>query len=450
MPAETFSVQGIIYDVFNKPLKDVTVQAFDQDLRSEQLLGKAVVDDKGHYSIRYKLSKFARAEKESADLFIRVSKGTEDDTSPLKEIGKSSIHFNVPPEFTLDFKVDGSAYTGLSEFDRLINVIEPLLERQHLKIADLQENDKFKDFSFLHGETGEPKSRISLLPIAFALSKSTSIAAGFFYGLLRLQFPSELNELLLVKSESLIDGIKQAIVQNIISAELEKKTAEFIDKLNKLSTHFILTERNEENIAFKKMISAPLRNNKMRNKFIDTYFATESEPETFWEKLAEQEEFRDGKALEGIKHTLRINRFTANVPALTALLYKEQSEDSESLEMRYFSKFTHADWTNRIEELVASGELKEFPDGIEGETPEEKTKNYADALDEVVNNLFPTDVFINRLSKDNSEIFAESRDDLSTFLNKNPRFDLNTTRIDTLFNESDFDGIDNQENLKKR
>ena len=45
------TVSGTIYDVFNTPLNNVTVQVFDKDLRSEQLLGAAVTDDKGFYKV---------------------------------------------------------------------------------------------------------------------------------------------------------------------------------------------------------------------------------------------------------------------------------------------------------------------------------------------------------------------------------------------------------------
>ena len=47
------TVSGIIYDAFDTPLANVTVQAFDKDLRSEQNLGSTTTDAKGFYSINF-------------------------------------------------------------------------------------------------------------------------------------------------------------------------------------------------------------------------------------------------------------------------------------------------------------------------------------------------------------------------------------------------------------
>ena len=47
------TVSGVIYDAFNAPLNNVTVQAYDKDLRSAQLLGEALTDAKGFYKISY-------------------------------------------------------------------------------------------------------------------------------------------------------------------------------------------------------------------------------------------------------------------------------------------------------------------------------------------------------------------------------------------------------------
>ena len=128
----TLTVEGVIYDAFNEPLTNVKVKAFDKDLRKAHLVGEAVTDKKGHYLIRYNSSKFSWAEKESADLFLLVFKNAPRDK---KEIGKSSIHFNVPLKYVLDFKIDDTEYIGLPEFDTLVNTIQPLLAGQRVKIV---------------------------------------------------------------------------------------------------------------------------------------------------------------------------------------------------------------------------------------------------------------------------------------------------------------------------
>jgi hypothetical protein len=71
-PSLVCTVSGTIYDSFNAPLANVTVRAFDKDLRSEQQLGETLTDAQGFYKINYNSQQFAVAEENAADLLIKV------------------------------------------------------------------------------------------------------------------------------------------------------------------------------------------------------------------------------------------------------------------------------------------------------------------------------------------------------------------------------------------
>jgi hypothetical protein len=221
------TVSGNIYDAYNAPMINVTVQAYDKDLRTAQLLGETVTDAKGFYMISYDATKYADSEYQTADIFIRIL------NMDKVLLGESPVNFNIPANFVLDFKIDNSPVRALNEFDALVQKIKPLTEPQKVAIADLQETDKFKDISFLASETGEGATRIAFLPIAFTLSGKTKIAPDIFYGLFRLQFPTDLNAILLIKSESIANGIKTAISENIISARWGKVKMIKVQLLNK-------------------------------------------------------------------------------------------------------------------------------------------------------------------------------------------------------------------------
>ena len=202
------SVQGTIYDIYDKHLSNAVVKAFDIDFRSEKLLGQAVTDAKGHYSIQYTAADLSRKEKLLADLSVTVFNNKPRNK---KQIAKSSIHFKAPIEYVLDFKTDGSTPIGLSEYDSLLDVVGPLVQRQKLKIANLKEDENFSDISFISGETGEDETKIRALQVAFAHAKTTSLPAEIFYALIRSKFPIVLDELFLTSSESQTNGIKQAL-----------------------------------------------------------------------------------------------------------------------------------------------------------------------------------------------------------------------------------------------
>src|SRR6266542_2095000 len=71
-PQPTLIVRGQVLSVDGKPVAGNSVRAFDQDLRSEEMLGETKTGTDGRYEISYKASQFRRAEKKSADLVVRV------------------------------------------------------------------------------------------------------------------------------------------------------------------------------------------------------------------------------------------------------------------------------------------------------------------------------------------------------------------------------------------
>jgi hypothetical protein len=436
------NVSGNIYDAYDAPMINVTVQAYDKDLRTAQLLGETVTDAKGFYMISYDATKYADSEYQTADIFIRILK---DNVS----LGESPVNFNVPSNFVLDFKIDNTPVRELNEFDALVQKIKPLTEPQRVAIADLQETDKFKDISFLTSETGENATKIAFLPIAFNLSGKTKIAPDIFYGLFRLQFPTDLNAILLIKSESIANGINTAIRENIISARWGPQVDSIVQTLNQLATGPILSGIDDKSAAFKQIMSVALPKSEQQETFVTVYLANEKTPEKFWETLSQQTGFTDAKVIAGIQSVLKLNLLTNYVPALTTLLYNEQQQNPALKDIRGFASYTNDDWHKRIAKLVSTGDLKIFPEGIEGTTPEEKAVSYANAITQLVKSLYPADVFADRLSKDTSNVFKETKTDLTTFFANNIDYDLKNNNIHKLFDESNLTGITDKQRLKK-
>ena len=438
------TLSGTIYDPLNVPMINMTVQAFDKDLRTEQLLGQAVTDENGFYTISYDGTKYSDSEQQTADVFIRVM-GTG--RVPL---GQSPVYFNVPAKFVLDFKIGNTPIRETDEFDELVQKIRPLTDPQKVALADLKEDDKFTDITFLSGETGEPREKLAFLPLAFTFSQSTKIPADIYYGLFRMSFPTDLNALLLVKSDSLLKGLKEAIDGNIISVRWESQLDKIISDLNTLSASLMLNPKNGENLKFKKVISTAIPTAALQKTFMNTWFENEAAPEKFWDVLATKIGFTDGRIIPEIRTVLGIHHLTGYEPSLTALLYQESNRDPELKDLKGFAKFTPDDWKSRITGLVASGALVDFPDGIAGSTPEEKTANYAGTLSDLIQTVYPTSVFLARMNKESSGPFGDGTPDLKIFFANNPGFDLATNRINTLFDGSKLDGVSNRDALKKQ
>jgi hypothetical protein len=214
-PVAPHRVQGHVRGLDGSPLAGLSVRAFDRDLPSlnrNELLGEAVTGKDGFYGIEYTAAKFSRAEKETADLQVRVYPlNMSAARTPLAE---SETRFNATPEETIDLVVTVKQYQGPSEYERLLSAVAPLVEG--VPIANLTA----EDIDFLSGETGLDGKHLTLLSQAHRLAKGTDIAATLFYGWFRQGLPADWEQLRLRRVSTLRKALLDAIAQNIIPAIL--------------------------------------------------------------------------------------------------------------------------------------------------------------------------------------------------------------------------------------
>src|SRR4029077_6764275 len=67
------------------------VRAYDKDMRSEELLGEAPIDESGNFEIAYRSDQFTRTEKQAADLRLTVLNDAG------REVVSAPIIFNAAP-----------------------------------------------------------------------------------------------------------------------------------------------------------------------------------------------------------------------------------------------------------------------------------------------------------------------------------------------------------------
>ncbi|MBW8838133.1 MAG: peptidoglycan-binding protein, partial [Burkholderia sp.] len=232
------------------------VQAVDRDLRHEQPLGSVVVKD-GRYEIRYHRSQFVKAEKDSADLVMKIlgSEGEEKYRTP--------IHYNVPDEVEINISLQGGEYQGPSEWEVLTSTFTPLLD--DVAPQDLREDDQYQDISFLAGETGASPLLIGTWIASFRLNAKTTreqtpLAPEVFYGFLRqgepsifhdsllddLQHPDRVtligDKLLRALAEILPDRqralLEKAIADNLIPARIKVQLQNVLDTLHRIKLRY--------------------------------------------------------------------------------------------------------------------------------------------------------------------------------------------------------------------
>ena len=222
-----FSVIGDVHHQGGGPaLSGLTVRALDKDLRSEELLGEAVIDQNGHYVILYTPDKFRRAEKKRADLFVRVF-------SPEgRQLTESGVYFNAPVEARVDPIVAPIPVVTLSEYEELLADLTPALG--NVALTQLTEDD----VAFLSGENGIRISSILMLQRAAHLAQEadlpTEAVYGWLGGLLPGTPPTDLDHLLDVPTAQLSTALVQAIDKNIVPARVRDSLASILERITYL------------------------------------------------------------------------------------------------------------------------------------------------------------------------------------------------------------------------
>jgi len=421
MPTTTqpklYTVSGFIYDEHNSPLGNNTIKLYEVDFRSRKDLGNAKTDNKGFYSINFKEEAATNPEYKAPDVLI-VVQGT---SSRMAVLGESPIYFNIQQETTINYTIGGKVILCENEFDALVKIITLIIKPSGISIGKLMEDDKNKDISFLAGETGVDAQYIIFLNTAFAL-ENTKINPAIFYGLYRMGFPLELNELLTINAESIKKALIQAIEENIISSRWLKELDKTIIAFNNLSVQQITEGKDERAVRFKKLFD-PSFTKKQEQIFVSTYFRHENEPEKFWENLKGKAGFNDS-AIKKAKKLLGFNMLSGDQPELANYLLNTQTSDSDLKEMSSYAKFSKTEWKN----IIKAAKFNSFPAWVKGETKAEKTEHYAAELEQLHKQLYPTAFFAARMKQDGHSSFA-LKTKLDAFFNKNPNFELDTKDI---------------------
>lgn len=228
-------VTGIITTEDGNPAVNNTVHAFDKDMRSEQLLGIAITSTAGRYVISYTEDQFQRAEKKTADIFIKVF------DSDNNLLGQSEVLFNAPEEQRLDLTLKAQIKpprSKLSELEQLQESIEPV--REGIEYPLFTDNDlKFlTEETIRKGRIGNKerktiRQRLEFLQLAGQFEQQTNILLDAFYGWFRQKQPQELDLLLDVSLSRLQTALEQAIKKNIIP-NISADIVEILERIRSL------------------------------------------------------------------------------------------------------------------------------------------------------------------------------------------------------------------------
>lgn len=435
-----FVVQGHVRLADGSPLAGVTVQAVDKDLRTEQRLGRTVTDAGGGYSIRYTAAQFSRAEYDTADLIVRGF------TAEGKLLAASPIIFNAPRIATVDLVVATDAEGVLSEYERYLNTLAPLLMDVAVHGVDRPTTvDRLaaltaEDLDFLTGETGIARERLEFLVAAAALqfraarlpgvsAAHTTGLAPAFYGLAREGLGTDPAAMLKRGATAIRAALMRAITDNIIPRSLAGNIEPLMVAIQRLVVQAALESAPDGQRPLAALLSLSSLTADQQATLLGLYGShqgTQDTIEGFWADVRKHPDFQAAGLVDDLQLTLKLNVVTlGHLPLVQAL---RQTYSITSL--RDLVRLPRAQWAELLNKQV-NGQAVGIPDGIPGASPQEQATNYIESIVRTLQLTFPTDaVAVTVAQAPTSGIDAGVRKNVLQFFANVPDFDLSSMRVD--------------------
>jgi ribosomal protein L7/L12 len=254
---DEFIVHGKVTLPNGEPAGHFLVRAYDRDLRSKELLGEATTLKDGKYRVRYSSENFSKAEKQSADLVVRVHNELG---LPLQaEFSREGTIFNAENEEEVNVQILKGEPIIPSEYEKLTSFLTPLLDGATLvsltdeEIEFLVHESEIEEFE---DEFPAGASSIAYLSESAKRSEETGLQTEVFYGWARLikgliskdgdkALRLNLEKLLENNNEKLIKTLQSSVEDNIIPKKMEDQLERIADLLNRLRNEKSLKERED-------------------------------------------------------------------------------------------------------------------------------------------------------------------------------------------------------------
>jgi peptidoglycan hydrolase-like protein with peptidoglycan-binding domain len=243
------NARGVVRLEDGTPAPGLLVVAFDRDFRAEQPLGRATTDRGGRYRIVYTAAAFARAEKGSADLGVRVF--AADGKTLLHAPTSRELVMNAPHDAVVDVTVSLPAGAVPGEFERIERELRPLL--RDVVPGEVGREPGSDEGNFLARETAIDEERIAHFVVAHRVGELSGVRPDYFYALLRedglfgigpgrpraVQVPvgfqsdtrAVLFEAVLLDSELARAALRRAVRKRIVAPSVEEQAAATAESL---------------------------------------------------------------------------------------------------------------------------------------------------------------------------------------------------------------------------
>jgi hypothetical protein len=403
-------VRGVVRSASGVPMIEARVEAYDQNLTGDDLLGYTFTDTAGRYQIAY--TELPRAGKHLPDLVVRaVGSGNV-------VLAESDRICRAPATVTVDLSVGGE-YRGRSEYDSLSERISSLTAGFDLAQATADHIERLACSAETDG------ARVGALVAASSVAAATRLDAPVLYGLFRKGLPSERRELLVTRPVELRRALEEALADNLIPATL-KDTLEETMKAFRQATIALAFEEPPATATgnLGDLLATVLPTRAIQEELLDVYLAHTGTLEEFWTDLGQRTSFQASGTIDKLQFAFQLGALTRqHFPLLTELQARKTGGTITSF--RDLAGYSESDWIAVIEALGVGGSPIGYPLDIPGASVAEKKAGYAKVLKSTMEAAFPTEA----LKHDLQRSLPSGGLSLTPFFDKNPSFELGKTRV---------------------
>lgn len=434
---QVFALGGTVRLADGSPAVGVKVSAFDRDLRTEQLLGQSTTGRDGSYRIQYSGGAFAKAETGSADLVIKAF--AADDSL----LAASPVLFNAPPSAEIDLTIRAEALLPPTLFEKVGQALAPLLGK--LTVANLEEDARHQDISFLSGETGFERTVVARFVMAHKLAQP-GLQPEFWFVLLggsafqltegqslKEQIAAVLNSLSSLDSSAVRKAFVRGFNLKEISAAFQGKVAGWVDVFAKFVASWTVNGAGKPTFIKSALEEAGITGAKKQETFARLFNEHKALTPELLDALGKNRSFKKTEIAD-LRTSFGLAELTRGDFSVVKML-KEQFDIRRPEQIRMLAKQNEMEWVRLVKAKQRAGKITPPIEvgTIAGQGNLPTTEVYGRMLARQFREAFPTTAFTGGLQRALNNGGARGLrhgQALSGFLDRHGDFELSSTSVD--------------------
>jgi len=437
-------VLGRVADKLNRPLSNLIVQAFDRDMRGEELLGESTTDIDGKYDIAWSHSQLSGRGKKEADIVIKVF--TREKKSLLYESDMDAVRFNASPREEINVSITTAIKPEVVEYDYILKQVTYLAGK--VAITDLQESKEHRDITFLSKEAEIPAEKIEHLVVAHRLQAESKIDAAFFYALLRkntllkndfaksfharlmIDINTEIQPLLydaaLADPKTIQRDVEAAAKESIVSAQVARGWKRNVEQLQQYKKKAEEYYKNEHPRKVLNIISRFVLENKI-DEIGKIFEENKNDLNAFLQKITDASFFSSEAKATHAKTSLALGELLGFDDLIISQI-SESQKIKKPEDVRKLARLNKAAWKEELTKLADKIDLA-------GKTIDKKLIDlHASSIVRKMEKAYPTMAFTAQLEREKKSILKNQKE-ITAFLSKHEDFDLRHSNIDLFIKE---------------